>query len=200
MNRSGTEPVGTGIARPPNTEGMNKTMNKDQLPKRKENRLRCYDYTEDGVYFLTICTDRRRPILSQIVDRSIPLPDHVYEPVPEIVLSEIGSVAEELIQDIPNRYDGVCADAYVIMPNHIHMLLQVERKGGRAMPVPTGAPSISHIIQQFKGAVTKRAKAVVWQSHFYDHVIRNETDYLACLRYIEENPLKWLLRQDEYVV
>ena len=179
---------------------MNRTTSKDQLPKRKENRLRCYDYTEDGVYFLTICTDRRRPILSQIVDRGTPQPDHVYEPVPQIVLSEIGSVAEQLIQDISNRYDGVCVDAYVIMPNHIHMVLQVERKGGRAMPVPTEKPSVSRIIQQFKGAVTKRAKAVVWQSHFYDHVIRNEADYLARLRYIEENPLKWLLRQDEYVV
>lgn len=175
-------------------------MNKDQLPKRKENRLRCYDYTEDGGYFLTICTDRRQPILSQIIDRGIPQPDHVYEPIPKIVLSEIGSYAEQMIVDIPNRYEGVCMDAYVIMPNHIHMLLRVERTGGRAMPVPSDKPSISRIIQQFKGAVTKRAKTVVWQSHFYDHVIRNETDYLACLRYIEENPLKWLLRQDEYVV
>ena len=175
-------------------------MNKDQLPKRKENRLRCYDYTDDGAYFLTICTDRRQPILSRIVDRGTPLPDHVYEPIPETILSEVGSYAERLIQDIPNRYEGVFVDVYVIMPNHIHMLLRVERKGGRALTVPTESPSVSRIIQQFKGAVTKRAKSAVWQSHFYDHVIRNESDYLACLTYIKENPLKWLLRQDEYVV
>ncbi len=124
--------------------------------------------------------------------------DRVYEPIPEIVLSEVGSYAERLIQDIANRYEGIFTDAYVIMPNHIHMLLRIDRTGGRAMPVPTDRPSVSRIVQQFKGAVTKQAKTAVWQSHFYDHVVRTEADYLECIRYIEDNPKKWLLRQDEY--
>ncbi len=169
------------------------------LPKRKSNRLKCYDYSENGGYFITICTEQRKPLLSRVANIAVPhTGDVVYQPIPKIILTGIGSIVADAISEIPKRYEGVFVDASVIMPNHVHMMLRIEKEGGRAMPVPTDRPTLSRIMQQFKGIVTKRAQAVVWQSHFYDHVIRNESDYLECMRYIEENPLKWLLRQDEY--
>ena len=169
------------------------------LPKRKSNRLKCYDYSENGGYFITICTEQRKPLLSHIADIADPhTGDTVHQPVPKIILTEVGMIVADAISEIPKRYEGVFVDASVIMPNHVHMMLRIEKEGGRAMPVPADRPTLSRIMQHFKGAVTKRAHTVVWQSHFYDHVIRNETDYLDCMRYIEENPLKWLLRQDEY--
>lgn len=191
-----------GTARPPEIGTMDReTTTAAELPKRKNNRLKCYDYSENGGYFITICTEQRKPLLSRIADIAVlHTGNTVYQPIPKITLTGIGSIVADAISEIPKRYEGVFVDASVIMPNHVHMMLRIEKEGGRAMPVPTDRPTLSRIMQHFKGTVTKRAHTVVWQSHFYDHVIRNETDYLDCMRYIEENPLKWLLRQDEYTI
>ena len=83
-------------------------------------------------------------------------------------------------------------DNYVIMPNHIHLLLFLYCDNGRAMLVPT----VSRVIQQLKGAVTKRIGHPIWQSRFYDHVIRTERDYRDIYTYIDNNPARW--SEDEY--
>ena len=92
-------------------------------------------------------------------------------------------------------YPLVHLDKYVIMPNHIHLILRVcAPEGGR----PQVAPTLSRIIQQFKGAVTKSAGSPVWQRSFHDHIIRSEADYLRIWRYVDTNPLKW--EEDHYYV
>ncbi|MCD7920483.1 MAG: hypothetical protein LUG45_10570 [Clostridiales bacterium] len=76
------------------------------------------------------------------------------------------------------------------MPNHIHVILwirQEETPAGRTLCAPT----VSRIVKQLKGAVTKQLGYSVWQKSFYDHILRNENDYLLTVQYIDENPLKW---------
>lgn len=110
-------------------------------------------------------------------------------------LSNYGLAIERAIHDIPTFYPHVNVDKYVIMPNHIHMILLVsanQHSCGRLITAPT----LSTIIQQFKGTVTKQTGFSLWQKSFYDTVIRNEKAYQEIWRYIGENPLKWEL--DEY--
>ena len=154
------------------------------LPKRKEIRLKEYDYNTAGAYFITICTANRKCFLWENVGTGIARPPR---------LSQYGSVVESAIQNIPAHYAGVSIDNYVVMPNHVHILLRIEgEENGRAMPVPT----ISTIVQQTKGYVTKQIGCSIWQSRFYDHIIRNQADYDNTYRYIENNPLQWEL--DEF--
>ncbi len=150
-------------------------MNK--LPKRKNNRLLTYDYKTGGYYFITICSRDRRPLFSRItVGAAICRP-------PYVELTPIGKIIETAIREIPAHYDGVTAGHYVIMPNHIHLLLCLETDG-RQVAAPT-------VIGHLKRAVSARVGYTVWQKGFYDHIIRDERDYLIHLQYIENNPAKW---------
>lgn len=161
-------------------------MEKDSLPQRKRIRLRDYDYSDNGVYFITVCTKERQKILSHVdVGATIGRP-------PKVVLTDCGRIVEEMIQEIPHRYPMIAVDNYVIMPNHVHLLLFVYRTSGR----PMVAPTISRVINQFKGAVSKRAGKSIWQTSFYDHIIRSENDYRSVWEYIDMNPARW--SQDEY--
>ena len=161
---------------------------KMDYPKKKPNRLPDYDYSQNGAYFITICTKDRQHLLSRItVGTTIGRP-------PAVQLTRIGELTETAILAIPDRYPGVFVDHYVIMPNHVHLLLRLDIGNGRPMVVPT----VSRILQQMKGWVTKQANQPVWQSRYYDHVIRDDYDYQIKYQYIDENPENWLLRKDEY--
>lgn len=152
-----------------------------KLPKRKPNRLPCFDYSIPGAYFITICTKDRKCIFWDNVGASIARPQTHQ-------LSENGIIVEKAIRDIPAHYPAISVDHYVVMPNHIHLLLQINTDAdGR----PMVAPTISRVVQQLKGAVTKRVGQSVWQKLFHDRVIRGEKDYLKIWDYIEGNPSKW---------
>ena len=89
---------------------------------------------------------------------------------------------------MPAHYPAISVDHYAVMPNHIHLLLQIQTdSNGR----PMVAPTISTVVQQFKGVVTKQIGQSVWQKLFYDHVIRNQQDYDEIWKYIDNNPAKW---------
>ena len=97
-------------------------------------------------------------------------------------------IVKHTVSDIPEYYPAITVDHFVIMPNHIHLLLQINSNtDGR----PMAAPTISMIINQTKGTVSKKAGFSVWQKGFYDHIIRSEQDYLDIWNYIEGNPGKW---------
>lgn len=162
-------------------------MDKDNpRAERKQIRLTEFDYDSNGAYFITICTKDRKPLLSKIsVGTTIGRP-------PDVVLTQYGRIVEESIHQINNVYPPVHVDHYVIMPNHIHLLLFLYCDDGRAMLVPT----ISRVIQHLKGTVTKRIGQPIWQSRFYDHVIRSERDYRDIYDYIDNNPAHWA--QDKY--
>ena len=103
-------------------------------------------------------------------------------------LSQYGLVVQKAICEIPKHYPAISIDHYVVMPNHIHLLLHIcTDADGRAMLAPT----ISHVVQQMKGIVTKQVGYSIWQKLFHDHVIRGEADYLKIWEYIENNPARW---------
>lgn len=140
--------------------------------QRKNIRLKNYDYSQKGYYFITICTKDRIKILSQIINE-------------QCKLSDIGKIAEKYIITIEEKYN-VRISEYIIMPNHIHMIIIKDDE----------EVSISRIIQQYKGTVSKKAKCKIWQKSFYEHIIRNEKEHYKIIEYIINNPIKW--DEDEY--
>ena len=151
------------------------------LPKRKQNRLPAYDYSDANAYFVTVCTEGRKNLFWTNVGATNGRPQ-------DISLSEQGRIVDEHIRQIPNHYPAVSVDCYVIMPNHIHLLLQIHSTAdGR----PMVAPTISTVINQMKGVISKNIGFPVWQKGFYDHVIRGEADYQETWQYIVGNPGKW---------
>ena len=129
-----------------------------------------HDYNH-GYYFITICTHEKQCIFG--------LPGN---------LNDFGRITERHIQNIPSFYRNIFIDKYVVMPNHIHMIL-VLNNGDDNAAVPL-------IIGQFKRGVTKEIRSVypdriIWQRSFHDHVIRNQTGYEKIWTYIDNNPLKW---------
>ena len=151
------------------------------LPSRKQQRLPDYDYRAEGAYFITICTKNRHGILSRVsVGTSIARP-------PALSLTAVGAVVEKAILGIAAHYPDVFVDHYVIMPNHVHLLIR---------KTASERPSLGVIIQQMKGSVTKQLGEQIWQNKYYDHIIRDEKDYLTRANYIAENPARWV--EDEY--
>ena len=150
-----------------------------KLPKRKPNRLTGYDYSSCGAYFVTLCVKDRLQRLGEIVGDDA----HI---VPIIALSETGLVVQKYIKGM------VGVDQYVIMPNHIHLIIQIPNTNSGTMWASSPTPqSISQRMKSFKTLVTKEIGCSIWQRSFYDHVIRNEEEYQKIWRYIDENPVKW---------
>ena len=154
------------------------------LFKRKPNRLRNYDYSHPGMYFVTVCTCGKEKTLGEIVGDGFPVPK----------LSAIGQLARQIIDQIPQRFPTVRAEKYVIMPNHLHIILCFDSGHGTGDPSPT----LGKVMGWFKYQVTKSVNQArntpgekVFQRSFHDHVIRNEEDYLRIWQYIDTNPLKW---------
>ena len=111
------------------------------LPKRKQNRLQNYDYSENGAYFITVCTQNRAQILSKIVG------DGAHD-VPKTSLTDIGKIVDKYIISTNNIPD-ITVDKYVIMPNHIHIILIVDNNGTSKAPSPTNNV-ISHAVSTLK--------------------------------------------------
>lgn len=151
------------------------------FPQRKPNRLTEYDYSTPNAYFLTVCTENRKNLFWKNVGAIIDRPENV-------PLTNLGCLVWQCIIEIPMHYPMISVDNFVVMPNHIHLLLQIHTDAnGRSLIAPT----ISTVVRLMKGTVSKQAGFSVWQKGFYDHVIRNDKDYQSIWNYIEGNPSKW---------
>lgn len=151
-----------------------------ELPKRKNNRLSGYDYSTANAYFITICTQDRKNLFWQNVGATIGRPQ-------EALLTHSGQIVDHYINLIGSHYPAVTVDQYAIMPNHIHLLIQIHTDdSGR----PMAAPTVSVLINQLKGAISKQIGKSIWQKGFYDHIIRDENDYQDAWRYIFGNSMK----------
>ena len=127
-----------------------------ELPKRKQNRLTAYDYSTPNAYFITICTEKRKNLFWKNVGAVSDRPENV-------PLTDLGVVVRRSIDGIPSRYPAITVDHYVIMPNHIHLLLQINTDDdGRSMIAPT----ISTVARLLKGTVSKQAGFSVWPKGF----------------------------------
>lgn len=153
------------------------------LPKRKNIRLHNYNYSSNGAYFITICTKNKENLLWKNVGANC------VRPLDQLPLSKIGIVIENEIYKLNTVYENIKVDKYQIMPNHIHLIIFIyEDSNGRTQ----FAPTISRIIKQFKGSITKQIGFSIWQKSFYDRIIRNEKEYQEVWNYIHNNPLKYL--------
>ena len=155
------------------------------METRKHNRLTEYDYSQNGYYFITICTAEKRKMLCDI---SV----GIGCARPQTTLTEIGKLVAENVGILNGTYETVRVDKYVVMPNHVHLILTIQN--GRTQ----FAPTVSRIVKQFKGTITKQLGFGIWQKSFYDHVIRDEEDYLRIWEYIDNNPAKWA--EDKYCI
>ncbi len=159
---------------------------KNDLPKRKPTRLKDFDYSSAGRYFITICTENRRELLSKInVGQGLAPAENR--------LTKYGEIAREQIELLENRYKNIKIDKYVIMPNHIHILISNYENTAGASPCPT----ISDVMCTFKSITTRVCKKEglsrphLFQSSFYDRIIRDEKEYIAAWEYIDTNIFKW---------
>ena len=160
------------------------------LPSRKPIRLKGYDYGQNGAYFITVCVKDRKQILSNIIVGAGVLD------CPNVQLLKHGEIADTYLRQLDDFYENICVDKYVIMPNHIHFILRVTNGQSRT-PAPTrGNAAVAQFVSTFKRFCNKEYGENIWQSRYYDHIIRGEHDYAEIWRYIDENPHKWTL--DEY--
>lgn len=161
-----------------------------EYKNRKNLRLPEFDYNTQGAYFITICTHNRQKNLSQIVGA-------IHES-PTLTLTTCGKIVDAVIKNIP-QHIGVTVDRYVIMPNHVHLMLLIEDEPRAIRESPLQRRSaISNAVGYLKMNASKMihkrfGDGPVWQRGYYDHVIRNERDYMEIAKYIDENPLRWHL-------
>ncbi len=181
----------------------------DDLPVRKHIRLKNYDYSSYGYYFITICTKNRECLFGDISNNIM-------------TLSDYGLIAENNIISIPEHIKNVRIDNYIVMPNHVHILLIVDNDDNLNVatryivsdnsdksPIYTNNMKdertpymvslqqkskqiVPKTIQQYKASVSRNIGiAGLWQSKYHDHIIRNETEYQKIWQYIYENPIRW---------
>jgi len=160
------------------------------MKERKLTRLKGYDYSQSGYYFVTICTKDREEWFGKIEDA-------------EMRLSNLGEIARDFWTEIPLHFQGIKIDALSVMPNHVHgiLIVQEDRVGNAYMRSLQNRTKmlLSKIIQQYKASVTRKINSLEsglyfgWQKSFYDHVIRNDRSLYNLREYITNDPLKWEL-------
>jgi REP element-mobilizing transposase RayT len=177
---------------------------------RRSIRLKGFDYTRAGAYFVTLCAWRRECVFGEVS-------------AGVVQLSEVGQAVVACWQALPRHFERVTLDAMVVMPNHLHGILLLTAQGkGEAFakqdldittthtanaspqrPIGTQPGSLGAIIQNYKSIATRRINALrgtpglpVWQRNYYEHIIRNERALEAIRRYIHNNPRQWSLDRD----
>lgn len=164
----------------------------------ESNRLRGYDYSSIGAYFITICTIDRGHFFGEIFDA-------------EMVLNPLGKYTHQCWTDIPQHFPFVTIDEFVVMPNHVHGIIIITEETNNhsslqssdplssPSPVPFRSPSktVGSIVRGFKIGVTKWARQNsnihdIWQPNYHDRIIKNERALNAIRNYIRNNPRKWM--------
>lgn len=163
-------------------------MNKDaEYPTRKPNRLKGYSYSQNGIYFLTVCTKDNKCILGRIVGDGDP-------DVPQMLLSEYGKITEKYIQSVKQAYKHIAVMNYVIMPNHLHLIVMIYSDNNIFRESHTDNPAnddIPVMISALKKLINKEIGSDIWQRSYHDHVIRNEASFQNIWDYVEANPARW---------
>ncbi|MEX1002931.1 MAG: transposase [Crocinitomicaceae bacterium] len=180
------------------------------IHNRQSLRLKGYDYGAEGLYFLTICTQDRLHLFGDIKNN-------------EMQLNSSGEIAKKCWLDIPMHFPHAHLHEFVIMPNHIHGIVEITEnvgivgskkfsalqyqpdissqpyqpeKHGFSPAFKSPSKTIGSIVRGFKIGVTKWMRQnttihTIWQSNYYDHIIRNQSDYYRIAEYIIKNPQKW---------
>jgi putative transposase len=198
---------GRGDLAPTKTIGGNIYMTYNpEIHHRRSTRLKGYDYSQVGAYFVTVCAWNKECLFGDIVDG-------------EIILNKYGEIIMKCWNAIPEHFMNVGCDEFVVMPNHIHGIITINCRGevsspflevvapnlktesrtkkGGATP-PLRKITLGQILAYFKYQTAKRINQTrntsgtpVWQRNYYEHVIRDEKELQAIREYIRYNPLKW---------
>jgi putative transposase len=184
--------------------------NEPQYHNRQSTRLKGYDYSQAGAYFITICVNNREYMFGKIEDG-------------KMIMNKIGETSKKYLTEIPQHFPNACIGEYVVMPNHVHLILVLNdvrtchgmslqdasenivgtRHGVSTQTQPNsnqfGKPisgSVSVIINHFKSSVKRWCNKnghlyFTWQPRFHDHIIRNEISRQNIADYIVSNPAKW---------
>ena len=155
------------------------------LPQRKLHRLQSWDYSQNGYYFITICTQNKKPLLSHLHQQGVDT---------TVIPTQIGKIVTDCWQKMNAVSPYVRTDSFCLMPNHIHGIIVIEKTDDAS------CPSISQLVRGFKSAATRQyntlcapeQKNTLWQTSFYDEIIRNEEMLHDIRRYIQGNPSKWM--------
>ena len=151
---------------------------------RRSIRLRGRDYSAPGTYLVTIC------VCSHLFGRV---------QTGEMILTRFGKIAGECWADLPNHFSHVRLDSFVVMPDHVHGILVLGRRSGRASAIGRVAVgSLGAVVRSFKSAVTARINSErgarpggIWQRNYFDQIIRSRADLDRVRRYIRDNPVRW---------
>jgi len=171
--------------------------NESQNYHRSSMRLKGYDYSLPGAYFITLVTHQRECLFGEVVDG-------------EMQVNQLGKIVEFAWMDLPAHYPQVTLEAFVIMPNHVHGIVVIKagdddyrRGGSETHPHKISIYGLPEIVRAFKSFSARRINQIrntkgvaVWQRSFYDHIIRDDRDYRNIWEYIETNQLKW--GEDEF--
>lgn len=167
------------------------TENKPAFYNRKSLRLKHHDYSSPGFYFITVCIADRQCLLGNIIETEL-------NPA-RMIKNPYAGIVEHAWFDLVNHVANIQLHEFVVMPNHVHGIIQIQP----AMLDAVAAVDISEIIRQFKTFSARRINQLrntkgrpVWQRNYYEHVIRNEFAHAKITEYINTNPLRW--KQDVY--
>jgi putative transposase len=177
-----------------------------EIHHRKSIRLKEYDYSQTGYYFVTVCVKDRLQLFGKIDNK-------------KMITNEIGNLAAKILFDLPNRFKNIEIDEFILMPNHLHTIIIINEyptvgvelalpkddsdKNDNETDRASSVPTLGRIIQVFKSISTIEINRLrdgsglpVWQRNYYEHIIRNEKELYEIRKYIENNPLNW--NDDEY--
>lgn len=165
----------------------------DKPQRRKNIRLKNYNYSQAGYYFITICTHNKSNIFGTIVEAIQESPETA-----QMLLNDNGLIVKSVIEKLSERFPNTSIDNYVIMPNHIHMIVTIPEKTSNHESSPQKRSILSQVVGFFKMNTAKQIRLAngnidVWQRNYHDHIIRDEKEYLKIYEYIEVNPVKWEL-------
>ena len=189
--------------------------NKD-IHHRRSIRLQNYDYSQNGLYFITICTQNREKLFWEDMDiKNVdkittnvganlrvrpPLTDNVN--LNEIIkLNNAGKMINKWIIELPNKYKNIKIDEYVIMSDHIHLIMEIMNDENKENQKQSYLNEIikwyktmttNEYIKMVKKGILFPFNGKIWQRNYYENIIRNEEEYLSKMEYIKNNPLKWI--------
>ncbi len=166
-------------------------------PDRRSTRLRSYDYSQAGSYFVTICAQNRECLFGNVTDG-------------EMHLNAAGAIVQTVWDDLPNHYPNVELDRFVVMPNHVHGIIVIVGAGLKpaltkpapTKPAPTkhGLPEIVRALKTFSARRINEMRNTpgvpIWQRNYYEHIIRNDDSLHRIREYIVNNPAQWALDRE----
>lgn len=155
------------------------------MKQRKRNRLKYYDYSQAGWYFVTVCTQNHNHHFGEVKNE-------------KMIFNEIGKIVKKYWNNIPSHFPNIILDEFIIMPNHIHGIIIIDPENNVRVENfrPQHKTDLSNVIKGFKIGVTKWCNTnnftnFKWQRSFHDRIIRNEKELFNIRNYIKQNPLKW---------